>query len=296
MVDETDHPRNNEFVSSRSRLPGLVASAVGYDNTDNLPGLHRGLPSPYLTFIFSLDDAPIIGAETPDRALTDSASRAEVVLGGLHHAPAYIVQPKAQAGIQLAVHPLAARRLFGTPTRGITDLVGDGVAVLGNDATRLRERMAELPTWAERFDVLWAYLRRRADRAERVAGPAAPVADAWRWLAWTGGAGSLDGLAKHVGYSGRRLGQLFGAELGIGPKLLGRLFRFDLAKQQIANQLRRTGSCDLSRIAAERGFYDQSHLVRDFRQFTGTNPTAWIAEEFRNIQAGGHRTAQDSAV
>ncbi|WP_152362489.1 AraC family transcriptional regulator [Microlunatus speluncae] len=278
-----------EFVNSTSRLPGLVASAVGYSSAGNPPGLHRGLPSPYLTFIFALDEAPIIGAESPDLALAPTAPRAAVLLGGLHRRPAYVVQPRQQVGIQLAVHPLAARRLFGPPTRELAELVGDGAAVLGDDSERLRQRMAEAATWPERFDALWCYLRRRAELADRVAGPAPALVEAWHWLARFGGTGSMDGLSRHLGYSGRRVGQLFSDELGVSPKQLGRLFRFEFARRQISAEVSRTGRCDLAQVAADRGFYDQSHLVRDFRQFTGTNPSTWIAEEFRNIQAGGHR-------
>ena len=46
------------------------------------------------------------------------------------------------------------------------------------------------------------------------------------------------------------------------------------------------GSLDLSRIAVDLGYYDHAHLVRDFGDFAGLSPTAWIAEEFRNVQAG----------
>jgi AraC-like DNA-binding protein len=297
MVGEArDQPGTYEFVDSTTRLPGLVASAVGYRSTGNLPGVHRGLPSPYLTFIFALDEAPIIGAESPDLAVAPTAPRAAVLLGGLHQRPAYVVQPRQQSGIQLAVHPLAARRLFGPPTRELAELVGDGAAVLGDDSERLRQRMAEATTWPERFDALWAYLRRRAEQAERVEGPSPALIEAWHWLARFGGTGSMDGLARHLGYSPRRVGQLFDHELGVSPKQLGRLFRFDSARRQISAQIRRTGRSDLSRVAADRGFYDQSHLVRDFRQFTGTNPSTWIAEEFRNIQAGGHAPQPDSAA
>lgn len=297
MVDEaTDRPATYEFVDSPSRLPGLIASAVGYRSVDVEPGLHRGLPSPYLTFIFALDEAPIIGAESPDLALTPTAPRAAVLLGGLHQRPAYVVQPREQTGIQLAVHPLAARRLFGPPTRELAELVGDGTAVLGADAERLRQRMAEAASWSDRFDALWAYLRRRAEQAERIEGPSPALVEAWHWLARFGGTGSMDGLARHLGYSARRVGQLFDRELGVSPKQLGRLFRFESARQQITAEVRRTGRYDLGRVAADCGFYDQSHLVRDFRQFTGTSPSAWIAEEFRNIQSGGHGASADSVA
>src|SRR5699024_12478041 len=45
-------------------LPGTVAATVGYHATGRHPDVHRGLPSPYLTFILSLDE-PITTGHTP---------------------------------------------------------------------------------------------------------------------------------------------------------------------------------------------------------------------------------------
>ena len=83
----------------------MVASAVGYDLTALTPGVHRGLPSPYLTFIYSLS-GPIVSGESLAQLGSRQAYRTEVLLGGLHQRPAYVEQPVQQAGIQLAVHPL----------------------------------------------------------------------------------------------------------------------------------------------------------------------------------------------
>jgi len=44
------------------------------------------------------------------------------------------------------------------------------------------------------------------------------------------------------------------------------------------------------------GYFDQAHLVRDWRRFTGLAPTAWIAHEFRNFQAEPAPLAPASSV
>jgi AraC-like DNA-binding protein len=56
----------------------------------------------------------------------------------------------------------------------------------------------------------------------------------------------------------------------------------------------RTPGANLSRIAAAHGYYDQPHLVREFQALAGCSPTAWIAEEFGNIQAGHWAKPPDS--
>jgi transcriptional regulator GlxA family with amidase domain len=99
-------------------------------------------------------------------------------------------------------------------------------------------------------------------------------------------------LAERVFLSRRRLSTLFVAELGITPKEAARTMRFTHAVARIGEGVRRS-SLDLAGVAAECGFADQSHLDREFGAFAGTSPSAWIAEEFPNIQAGGHRYAGD---
>ncbi|WP_037366164.1 helix-turn-helix domain-containing protein [Nakamurella lactea] len=280
-----------EFVRSAGLLPG-VFSTTGYAAAGAIQGVHRGLPSPSLTFIFSLDD-PIVTAVSPEQLPTGRAGRNLIITGGLHTAPAYVSQPPAQSGIQLAVHPLAARALFGVPATELGFPVTDGEDVLGAAAEHVRTRLAETPDWDGRFAVLQAYLRRRVDRAGCRAAVRPELGEAWNWLARHRGNGSIDGLARHVLLSPRQLRTLFTREIGVGPKTVNRLLRFQQVIRAIGRPVASGEPVDLARIAADCGYFDQSHLTRAFRQFTGTSPTGWLAEERRNLQAGGHRNGQD---
>lgn len=281
-----------EFVRAPRLLGGMVASTVGYHSTDATPQLHRGLPSPYLTLIFSFD-GPIVGGESPGHARSPDAYRTETVVGGLHQRPAYILQPSHEAGIQLAVHPLAARALLGMPAGELTQLSWDGGEILGPQAVEVRERLREQRTWEDRFATVAGYLRRRAENSGRRAEVRPEVAEAWRWMAWHRGTGSLDGMARHVAMSRRQLTTLFRQEVGTSPKQVSRLMRFERARHEVTTAVAGGSAPDLSAIAARCGFYDHPHLVRDFRQYTGLSPTGWIAEEHRNIQAGGHRNGEE---
>jgi AraC-like DNA-binding protein len=282
-----------EFVRGAPGLGGMVVSAVGYRSAGIPPRLHRGLPSPYLTLIFSLD-GPVVGGRTPEQALGADATRTDVVVAGLHQHPAYVVEPERQAGLQLALHPLAARSLLGLPAGELTDqLVTSGVDVLGPRAAEVRERLCEQDRWDERFATVSAFLRQRVAAAEGAEPVRAEVAEAWAWLARHRGTGTMRGLAAHVALSPRRLTTLFRAETGLSPKQAARLMRFQQARTAVVRGVAEGRSPDLARIAAGCGYYDHSHLVRDFRQYTGESPTAWVAEECPNIQAGGHRYGEE---
>src|SRR6478735_8070544 len=89
-------------------------------------------------------------------------------------------------------------------------------------------------------------------------------------------------VADVVGYSRRRLTQLLTAETGHGPKTVQRLARFDTARREVVAAA--SAGASLAQVAARTGYYDQSHLVRDFREFAGLGPSAWLAAEFPNVQ------------
>jgi AraC-like DNA-binding protein len=280
------------YLRADRLLPGYLASAVGYRSDYQQPTLHRGLPSAHLTFIFSLAD-PVVTGWTPEHARSSSPFRNHVLVGGLHQVPAYVVPDERQRGVQMSVHPLAARALFGAPARELSALVTDGPDVLGADAERVRGRMRDESSWPARFTILQDYLRDRVEarpgRRERVRPE---LVEAWRWLAWHRGTGSMDGLAAHVHLSPRHLRTLFTREVGLGPKQVSRLMRFAHATSRIAYAVADHRAPDLAGVAAQCGYFDHAHLDRDFAQFAGISPRGWVAEERRNIQDGGHRNGE----
>lgn len=279
---------DQQFARADAMLPAAVASAVGYSSQGDLPGLHRGLPSPYVTFIVSLD-GPVVGGYTPEQATGDSPLRADVLAAGLHTEPSYVVQPERQSGIQLAIAPTAVRRLFGLPLGQLHEQSWNAADLLGPSATRLWDQLGNTPDWTTRFAVLQEFLRQRADASEHRAEMRPEMVEAWRWLVRHRGAGTIGDLSGHVHLSRRQLQTLFVSEFGVGPKSFNRLIRFNQVVQLIGSRISAGGAVDLARIAGECGFSDQPHLNRDFATFTGTSPTAWIAEEFANLSAGGHR-------
>ena len=292
---ETD-PAGAGYVRADHLLPGYIASAVGYASDYLQPTLHRGLPSAHLTFIFSLAD-PVISGRSPEQARGSDALRNHVLVGGLHTGPAYIRPDEHQRGIQIAVHPLAARSLFGAPARELGALVTDGPDLLGAEAERVRARMREASAWPARFTILQEYLRGRVDARPRRPERVRPeLVEAWRWLAWHRGTGSMDGLAAHVHLSPRQLRTLFAREVGLGPKQVSRLMRFNHATSRIAYAVAGGATPDLAGVAVQCGYFDHAHLDRDFAQFAGISPRGWIAEERRNIQDGGHRNGETLAA
>lgn len=84
----------------------------------------------------------------------------------------------------------------------------------------------------------------------------------------SGGQCTVDELANVSGWSARHLDRVMLREVGVTPKMFLRLLRFRGAMQQAASRVQ-----SWAELAAEYGYHDQSHMIRDFRQFAGMTPT-----------------------
>ena len=263
-------------------LESAVGSVLGYEITGS-PSVHRGLPSPWLTVVISLD-GPVPTATGPgDAPLHRYAS----LVGGLHTSPAYIHQPAHQEGVQLALDPLASRELLGVPP-GELGMVTDADDVLGPLSRDLRERVGEATSWDERLTLVAEALRRQAEgRRPGLGRVRVEVAEAWRHILRSNGRVTVPDVAAHVWLSPRQLTSLFSAELGLSPGAACRLARFDAARYAVRARSLAPSGPNLADVAARTGYADHSHLVRDFHAFAGVSPTAWLAEERANNQAGG---------
>jgi AraC-like DNA-binding protein len=260
------------------RLRSAIAFYSGYRQVGLKPGIHRGLPSPYLTMIVTLDEPLSVAAHADRRQAPD---RYEVLLGGLHTSPALIAHDGQQSGIQLAINPLAARGLFGFPAAELMGIDLHASDVLGSLAVEMHDRIAHALGWAERFAVIDDVLLRRL---EEQVGPRPEVSYVWQALVRSGGAASVPALAREAGWSSRYLRQQFRSEVGLTPKEAARVVRFDRARRRLERPQGDRRQPVLAELAAASGYYDQAHLDRDFREFAGCSPSRWLVEEFRNFQ------------
>jgi AraC-like DNA-binding protein len=174
----------------------------------------------------------------------DTRESASVV--GVHFRPGY-------AGVVL-----------GVPPGELTDRHLDLDELWGRRARELRERLCAATTTEQRFAILEAELVSRLD--QRHVHPA--VTYALDVLARPHVGVRVRDVAQCAGLSQRRLIELFTAAVGLTPKRFGRVLRF-----QRATALARSAAFDWTRVAHECGYYDQAHLIRDFRELAEVTPS-----------------------
>jgi AraC-like DNA-binding protein len=183
---------------------------------------------------------------------------------GLHARPAHTEHDGFGHGIQAYMTPLGARRFFGMPMEEIAGRCVELEDLIGPAAGELAERLACAPGWAERMAIFGRAIAARVLEAP----PVAPELDwAWERLLESDGAVAVGDLAAELGWSRRHLAVRFREELGMPPKAVARILRFERAVARL-----RAGD-ELAELALDAGYYDQAHFNRDFREYAGVTPT-----------------------
>ena len=221
----------------------------------------------------------------------DSRHRPAAFVLGAHGTSVVLEGDCAPSYLEVLLGPLEAYRLLGLSMNRLSGDTVDLVEVLGADGRRLAEQLRDTPSWRRRFALLDRFLLERLDRGPR---PSPEVGWAWQRLVATGGAVPIGQLASEVGWSHKHLLARFRRQVGLRPKTAARLIRFD----GVWRRLDQDRPLDWGRVPAEVGYADQAHLAREFRQFTGTTPTAFAAQARPADGDGGREvnSVQDGAA
>ncbi|WP_291869492.1 helix-turn-helix domain-containing protein [Bradyrhizobium sp.] len=244
------------------RTAGLISGITGYRETARGRFSQREAAPLAVPLIISFGTPFRIGLGRDP----DAADRQRSFAAGLYAGAVHIESDGGADCVQVDFTPHGAYRFFGG---AVVDLaarmieIGD---VLGHEGAQLRERLGATNGWQRRFDIVEDFI---ADRANHLPSP--EIEFAYRLMARSGGDIRIAVLAKEIGWSRKHLVDRFRSEFGLAPKPLARMMRFHRACR-----LARTGtSSGWAGIAADSGFADQAHLVREFVSLAGEPPTAW---------------------
>ena len=89
-------------------------------------------------------------------------------------------------------------------------------------------------------------------------------------IAASGGTIRVGTLAEELGFGRKRLVRLFDREIGISPKRVARIIRFQRSLRILP------ASTSLAEAAHEIGYFDQAHFIREFRELSGRTPGDWL--------------------
>jgi AraC-like DNA-binding protein len=170
-------------------------------------------------------------------------------------------------GIRL--QPAGASCIVGFPANNITDAIVGFDDACGREGRELEERLNVATTFADRIAIFERWACRRLSRGadlDHLAAHASLLISEGR------GAHAISAVANRIGVSERRLERHFKRSIGISPKTFSRIVRF----QSVVRSVQNNATTDVLETALDLGYYDQSHLIRDFREFSGITPQAFF--------------------
>jgi AraC-like DNA-binding protein len=261
-------PAPDGFIMHRREpapeLAGLVQGIYGYRET--AAGSFRQIEtaSLVLPLIVSFGERWEIGlGRVP--GLND---RFASFVAGLYCGPVIIHSSGGAHCLQVNLTPLGAFRFFGLPMHEIADRMVEIDDLPGRPFSELAVRLSDTRDWESRLDLAERFV---LEQLRGSAGLSKPVAWAYHRIVETGGAARVDALAKRLEWSRKHLAERFRAEIGLAPKAVARVVRFNRA----IGIARRGGETGWADIAAACGYADQAHLAREFRELAGATPAAW---------------------
>lgn len=207
----------------------------------------------------------------------------------------FIIQPRAMVLGQTVepfyIQPVGYVHTFAASfyPYGFSSFISDSVIKLNNvetainqlfekdEAEQLEESIITALDTRERIDVLESFLRSKLVSKETVENIVRSTVDL---IVLNGGNISINKIVGADQSLKRKLERQFLSVVGISPKQLSKLIRLQTALKLIANR-----RDNLTNIAYASHYYDQSHFIKDFKEFTGVNPRDFLDEESMKLAA-----------
>lgn len=167
------------------------------------------------------------------------------------------------------LYPYTMRLLFNTPAIELSNNMPDLHSYLGNEGKELEERIMTASGNEERVQILSAYL---IHKLNRVNDDNLSMRTLITSMIHHNGLVNVGDLASHACLSVRQFERKFKEYAGFSPKLFSRIIRF----QSVFNELSGKQS-KLADVAYACGYYDQSHFIQDFKEFSGYNPKEFLS-------------------
>jgi AraC-like DNA-binding protein len=178
-----------------------------------------------------------------------------------------INNPFGMFGVYL--YPYAIPILFGMPATELSNHLPDLVTLFGNEGSALEETMMLAANNNERVKIITEFLEERLRKNENRQHC---VSASIRFIIQCKGLVKIEKVADQHFISQRQFERKFREFSGLTPKLFSRIVRFHAACQQYGNNHK-----SLTELAYDCGYYDQSHFIHDFKEFSGHHPRHYFS-------------------
>lgn len=230
---------------------------------DAEPRIEKIIPDGFTELIFNYGD--LYQAKMNGEWHLQSAN----LLAGQLRSYFYLQNTGVTASVAVKLKPAALTQLYGIQMDQYLDKIVDLDTFPHPDLSRLKEVFLPFDTEDRLKQLMDNYFLNLAQRA--ASNPIKPALDL---IFESNGIVSVAELRLAVECSERQLERLFKKFIGLSPKYYARIIRFNYIFQ-----LLNSGTTSWADLVYQSGYYDQSHFIRNFKAFTGEDPSAYYFEE-----------------
>jgi AraC-like DNA-binding protein len=180
------------------------------------------------------------------------------------------------------LYPFAVPALLGIPASAINNQMVDMPTLLGKTGEILEEKMMLAQNNMERTRILSAFLESKLARTgecELAGAGSTRIIPAIRQVVAARGRLSIQSLSDQYFLSSRQFTRNFLQYAGFSPKLFSRLLRFESTLEEYGNRNK-----SLTEIAYDCGYYDQSHFIHEFKEFSGHHPRHYFMGKAEGVE------------
>lgn len=184
----------------------------------------------------------------------------------------FFLQNTGRSGmIGIKLHPTAVTRLYGISMDTLTDRVVDLKTILNTETASLAEELRTVDNHERMAGLLNEYF---SGLSPEETDTSRLVNEAIRMIFERKGGVAVSELMESLDVGERRLERLFREYVGLTPKFYSRIIRFNAIFR-----LRQEGMDSWAGLVYEAGYYDQSHFIKNFQEFTGEDPAEYLFED-----------------
>ena len=227
------------------------------------------LPDGAIELIIDLDTEPksIFDDESSERSRSVkkawiSGERTGYIVIGAH---------RNQSMVGIRFRPGGAYPFFRFPISELSESVTELDLIWGGLVDEIREQLQSIPSHDQKLLTLEAFLLARAQRSLEVNRL---ISFAVQQLQHSPQFLAIRDLAQTIGITQKHLISQFERVVGLRPKTFARVCKF----QKVVNMIETQREIEWSAIAYDCGYYDQAHFIKEFQNFSGLSPTAYVAQ------------------
>jgi AraC-like DNA-binding protein len=234
------------------------------EEEDPTPTIQKIIPDGFPEMIFHFGDPYLIKLKSKWTRQSSS------LLGGQITGYFYLKNTGTSSILGIKFKPAAIGLLFDIDMHSLTDRVISLRALAHPDVKVIENLVKKADSHSARLNAVVQYISENLSLIDDL-----PINKAVEKILSSNGMTSVSDICHDTGCSERQLERLFKKYVGLSPKLYSRIIRFAYIFQQGQRSKKMNGS----ELGIASGYYDQSHFIRNFKAFTGEDPSRYLFDQ-----------------